>query len=88
MCQKAGLVKRFFVIFKHSSALHPKIWRIIPPLTQAEEIYKKKQSDFLTKGEICSLVANTLDDSQYTIAPLEIPVNWLKGIQATPPQLR
>lgn len=82
MCQKGNFVKRMFVILRHTSSPQPHVWRVIPPVTQAEEIYRvhAKSPRFLSKVELNKLGANPLEDSYYSMIPLELPVNWLQSL--------
>lgn len=90
MCQKAGLVKRLFLVLAHTQTSQPIIRSILPPLTQYEEIYHmhKKSGGLLNTSELDRLFGVPLVDAQYSMVPLEIPVNWLKRIQDMPPRLR
>lgn len=48
----------------------------------------KKAGGLLNTSDIDRLFSVPLVDAQYSMVPLEIPVNWLKRIQDMPPRLR
>jgi hypothetical protein len=90
MCQKIDLMKRMFVVLRHSNTPQPHVWNIIPPLTQAEEIYKvhSKTPGFLTKNELSCLFTNSIEESNYSMIPLELPANWFQRLPNVPLRLR
>jgi hypothetical protein len=77
MCQKTGLVKRIFVVLKHTPNTPITVGKIFPPLPKIEQMVKansvKKEELGLSQSDC------------YTVVPLEIPLTWLQGIPPTRP---